>query len=164
MTTVTLGLHIARQAWSRCSTESFPSNEKLQRIVSNRSGLELAGGPYPRRSTPETVRPRVAAPVAISSGTTSIPTTSMPRSASARASQPSPQPTSSTRRGVRLVTVWTMVRLVTRAPTFDLFVLDGFRPGAGVRMPRSHNLFVAEFRHQVTRKLSFAEILIPSLP
>ena len=38
-------------------------------------------------------------------------------------------------------------------PTFNLLVLDGFRPGTGVRMPRSNDLFVAEFRHRVIRKL-----------
>ena len=36
-------------------------------------------------------------------------------------------------------------------PTFDLLVLDGFRPGAGVRMPRSNDLSVTEFRHTSAR-------------
>lgn len=36
-------------------------------------------------------------------------------------------------------------------PTFNLLVLDGFHPRASVRMPRSNNLSVAEFRHIFAR-------------
>ena len=35
-------------------------------------------------------------------------------------------------------------------PTFNLLVLDGFHPRAGVRMPRSYDLSIAAFRHRGT--------------
>lgn len=36
--------------------------------------------------------------------------------------------------------------------TFNLPILDGFYPGAGVRIPRSNDLFVAEFQHTSARQ------------
>ena len=60
-----------------------------------------------RTNTPETVRRQGVAPFLMSSGKTSTPKTSIPSFERARARQPSPQPTSKTRCGVRSDTALT---------------------------------------------------------
>ncbi len=107
-----LGLYIARQGVKQMlyrlfSNQGKITDDRVEPLCPKPTGGNILIGTDLKPSPPS----RCAS--AISSGTTSIPTTSIPRSTSARTSQPSPQPTSSTRRGVRLVTAWTMAWSVT---------------------------------------------------